>query len=115
MKITLTKVYRSNKDKNGNLLKNKDGKEYTRLSVKCKEYGDKYLSGFDAQWNGNWQIGDTVETDIQENGDFLNLVKPDPLTNLEKRIKDLEDAVFNQKTYVEMKKPTEAELKDLPF
>ena len=62
--ITLKKLYKSDKDKNGTPFKTKDGRPYTRLSIKCKEYGDAWLSGFMNRENGDWVEGQIVEVDI---------------------------------------------------
>lgn len=71
-KITLTKVFRSDKDKNGNLLKTKDGRGYTKIAIKAQEYGDKWLSGFDNKITCNWKEGDVVEVDVEQKGEYLN-------------------------------------------
>lgn len=82
-KVTITKTYITDKDKNGNLLKSKDGKPYTRMSIKCNEYGDKWISGFQNKSNQNWKEGDTVEVIITQKGEYLNFETPkkDDLAN----------------------------------
>lgn len=75
-KVTLTKIYSSDKDKQGNPLKSKDGRPYTRMSIKCQEYGDKWLSGFKNGGNSNWKEGDTVEIIVKEVGQYLNYEVP---------------------------------------
>lgn len=82
MTATLTKVYRTDKDKNGNPLMSKAGKPYTRMSIKCQEHGDKWLSGFSSGWNQNWKEGDTVEIEVKQNGQYLNFEKSDPVVGL---------------------------------
>lgn len=76
MKLTLTKVYTTNKDKEGNELKSKKGIPYTRMSIKAQEYGDKWISGFQNKDNKDWKEGDTVEVEIKENGEYLNFETP---------------------------------------
>lgn len=97
-KLTLTKIYRSDKDKNGKLLVTKDGRAYSKIAVKTKEYGDKFISGFSSYWNKDWVEGQVVGAVVEPNGDFLNLKKPDPIAELEekltKRILVLEQALF---------------------
>ena len=39
----LTKVYKTDKDKNGNQLINKNGKPYTRMSVKVAEHVEEVI------------------------------------------------------------------------
>jgi len=72
MKTILTKVYRSDKDKEGNPLKTKDGRLYTRVSIKTQEHGDKWLSGFSNWVNDKWKEGDKVEIEVEEKGQYLN-------------------------------------------
>src|SRR3990167_4688334 len=89
-KLTITKIFKSDKDKNGNLLKTKDGRAYSKLAIKTKEYGDKWVSGFLGYWNENWVEGQIVGAVVEPNGDFLNLKKPDPVAELAERVKELE-------------------------
>lgn len=93
-KLTLTKVYRNDKDKDGKLLKTKDGRAYTKLSVKTKEYGDKWISGFSNFWNEDWEEGMVVGATVEQNGEYLNLKKPDPIKALEDRVTKLEELVM---------------------
>lgn len=92
-KLTLTKIYRSDKDKNGVTLKTKDGRPYTKIAVKCKEYGDQYVSGFSAYWNENWQEGQTVQAVVETNNGYLNLKKPDPIAELADKVATLESRI----------------------
>lgn len=75
-KVTLTAVYRNDKDKQGNPFKSKKGFPYTKLSFKCKEYGDKYVGGFGNKDNEGWKVGDTVEVIVKQNGEYLNFDMP---------------------------------------
>ena len=99
-KLTITKVFKSDKDKNGNLLKTKDGRAYQKLAIKTKEYGDRWISGFLSFWNQDWKEGMIVGASVEPNGDFLNLKKPDPVDELRQefkaRIEALEQVVFHQ-------------------
>lgn len=52
------------------------GKPYTSLSIKAKEYGDKWLSGFDSNETKNWNIGDVVEVEVVQKGEYLNFTVP---------------------------------------
>jgi len=92
-KLTLTKIYRSDKDKNGKLLVTKDGRAYSKIAVKTKEFGDKFISGFSSYWNENWVEGQIVGAVVEENGDFLNLKKPDPVAELADQVKLLEQRI----------------------
>lgn len=75
-KVTLTKIYTTDKDKQDNPLKSKDGKPYTRMSIKTQEHGDKWISGFQNSVNKNWKEGDEVEVTIKQNGEYLNFETP---------------------------------------
>jgi GH35 family endo-1,4-beta-xylanase len=96
MKLTLTKVYRNDKDKQGQPLRTKDGRAYTRLAVKCVEYGDKYISFFGHKDNASWKEGDTIEAEVEQRGEYLNgSTKPKPVSREEfnelvERVKALE-------------------------
>lgn len=85
-KITLTGVWRNDRTSAA-------GKPFVSVSVKCREYGDKYLSGFGSAWNQAWKAGDEVDVDIvkkpgtDKNGkpvEYLNFSKPDPIVDLTK-------------------------------
>lgn len=70
MKLTLTFVKRYNKT-------SREGKPYVSLSIKAKEYGDKYLSGFGNKQNESWKEGDTVEVaEVATKGEYLNFEMP---------------------------------------
>jgi len=79
MQLTITKVYRTSKNKDGQPLINKKGQPYERLAIQCSEYGEKWLSGFSASWNTSWVEGDTVEVEVTESGQYLNISRPDPM------------------------------------
>ena len=82
MKLTITRISRKSTDKDGNPLMTSDHRPYERLGIKVREYGEKWLSGFSSQWNQDWKEGDTVDADVEENGQYLNLKKPDPMSEL---------------------------------
>jgi len=91
-KLKITKIYRSTKDKNGNALTTKDGRNYERVAIKCDKYGDKWLSGFGNSQNKDWQEGDEVEIEIEKKGEYLNFHLP-PLTVKYKEFLDLKDRI----------------------
>ncbi len=76
MKTTLTEVKRFTKDKDGNTLKTRDGRAYTRINIKTTTHNDKWISGFENQTTKNWQAGDDVEIEVKENGEYLNFSTP---------------------------------------
>lgn len=94
-KVTLTKVFRSDKDKQGKPLMSKAGKPYSKCAIKTLEHGDKWLSGFGGAWNQNWQEGDEVQIDVEQKGEYLNFSKVDEIANSLARIKAIEDYLRN--------------------
>ena len=97
--VKITKIYRSNKDKNGNLLTTKDGREYTRLAFKCVEHGDKWVSGFGNDANASWAVGDDVDVVIEESGQYVNFkmpsnkVSPEDVKNIWEEIEKLKQEI----------------------
>ncbi|NHZ84603.1 MAG: hypothetical protein GWP19_01820 [Planctomycetia bacterium] len=89
-KVTLTKVYRSTTNSEGQTLKTKDGREYTRVSIKTDKHGDVLLSGFGNRSNANWKEGDTVEIVVEQKGQYLNFSMPDEVALLKIRVEKLE-------------------------
>lgn len=79
-KIKITKIYTTDKDKLGNPLKSKKGFPYTRMSIKCEQFGDQWLSGFQNADNKEWKEGDEVEIIKTENSKdgkiYLNFETP---------------------------------------
>lgn len=79
----LTFVKRTDSDQQGNALISKQGKPYTRVSIKIESKGDRYISGFGSKENEAWKVGDEVEISITEssskdkNGQpYLNFTVP---------------------------------------
>jgi len=115
-KVIITKIYRSSKDKKGNLLVTQDGREYTRLAIKTKEYGDRYLSGFGNEKNASWKVGDTVEITVEESGQYLNFSMPkekdlllERVEKLENEVKAIWDKIYEAKEEPDFPEPTEEE------
>lgn len=119
MKLTLTYVSRTERQ----------GQKgpYISISIKAKEYGDKFLSGFGNKANENWKEGDQVEVvSVKEvvKGDktYLNFEMPKAfhgngelqkaleeirgqLTKVLLGQRELFEAITNpQKTYPDMEK-----------
>ena len=72
MKITITKIIRSDKSKDGKPFITKDGRPYTRIAIQTNEHGSKWLSGFEGFMTKNWAEGQEVEVDVEVKGDYLN-------------------------------------------
>lgn len=76
-KETITWMKRDTTDKEGNpLVSKKTGRPYTRLTIKAESRGDKYLSGFENAATKDWKVGDAVDIEITENGQYLNFSVP---------------------------------------
>ncbi len=95
---TLTFIKRDNTDREGNELKTKDGRPYTRLSIKVESKGDKYISGFGNSENKNWNVGDEVDITITESATkdknglpYLNFTQP----KKEDRVLDNTERILN--------------------
>jgi len=107
--VKITKIYRSFKDKEGNPLKTKDGRNYERVAIKCEEYEDRWISGFGEERNKNWEIGDVVEIEIYESdkkdkdgNPYLNFRMPSNRVSrsefdaLESRVSNLEAHILKK-------------------
>ena len=92
--VKITKVYRTDKDKQGNPLKSKDGKPYGKISIKTEENGEKWIGGFQNARNKDWKEGDTVEIKIVQNGEYLNFETPKDTDVATERIAKLEGRVM---------------------
>lgn len=122
MLVKLTKVYRTNKDKQGNPLKTRDGRDYTRVSIKTQEHGEKWLSGFENFNNQKWREGDSVDIEVETNGEYLNFSQPSPLQLLTRRVEKLEKTIESMNSVkAQVKNPyagldqEEPDLSNLPF
>ncbi len=85
MSEKLTFVKRDSTDREGNPLISKQGKPYTRMSIKVASRGDRYLSGFANVSNADWEVGDEVDVVITESDKldktgkpYLNFSQPKP-------------------------------------
>lgn len=90
-KVTLTRVFATDKKKDGTPLMSKKGKPYTRMGIQCKEHGEKWISGFKNADNSEWKEGDVVELTLVQNGEFLNFELPfaEPLGVRVKRLEGI--------------------------
>jgi hypothetical protein len=93
-KVTIKKIYRSDKDKSGKPFLTKDGRPYTRLAVWTQEHGEQALSGFGNARNAMWREGDQVELDtervMKDGKEYLNFKEPNPIKTLEARLEKVE-------------------------
>lgn len=75
MKLNLTYIDRKER------VSAKSGKPFTSVSIKAKEYNDKFLSGFGNKENASWQVGQEVEVaevrEVSKDGKiYLNFEMP---------------------------------------
>lgn len=99
-KVTLTRVFSTDKNKDGTPLMSKLGKPYSKMSIKCVEHGDKWLGGFKNRDNENWKEGDQVDIIVKQNGDFLNYEVPKAEDKLAMRVSALEVEVMQLRNAV---------------
>jgi len=57
--------------------------EKISVGLKTKEYGEKWLNGWQDEVNVNWQKGQAVEATVEQNGDWLNFKAIKPSVNPE--------------------------------
>lgn len=89
-KLLIEKIFRNEKDKNGQPLVNKNGKSYVRLTVVA---GGQNYSAFGGTWNDTWKVGDTIDVNVTENGQYKNIEAPKPTDALTARLNELEERI----------------------
>ena len=98
--LTITKVYISDKDKEGKLLEGKYG-PYKKVSIKTNEFGEKWLTKSFVTKASDPHLtlkdGMVIKAKVEVNGNWVNFQLMDRMDLLEERIAVLE--AF-------MKKPT---------
>lgn len=113
-KITITKAYRQDKDKEGKPLMTKTGKPYEKLALKTKEYGENtWLSGFSNKTNEKWTEGSVVEVTVtkqeRDGKVFYNFETPKAEDVLAARVSALELDVLNLKKALASNSPTKVD------
>jgi len=102
-KVKLTKVYITDKKKDGTALMSKYNKPYKKIAIITDKYGEKkWISGFihgDNDPRLGWKEGDEVEITVTQNGDFMNFEIPKPVDPavgaLQKQIDELTNRVID--------------------
>lgn len=69
-------IKRDTSDREGNALISKQGKPYTRMTLKVESKGERYISGFGNQSNADWAMGDEVDIVIAESATKDKTGKP---------------------------------------
>lgn len=96
-KVTIGRISFFDKDKEGNQLKNKDGKPYTRCLIDTVD--GRKVSGFANETSRQWHQGDEVEMDIEQKGEYWNfktIKKEGGVVNQEQidRIENMVKAIY---------------------
>lgn len=95
-KVKLTRVFSSDKDKNGKTFVTKTGKPFWKVAIQTDRTGDVWYSTMcfrqDAPEMG-LKEGDEVTVILEKNGQWNNFKLPTKIDLLEIRVKDLEDKV----------------------
>jgi len=98
-KITISRISFFDKDKEGNQLKSKDGKPYTRCLIDTTD--GRKVSGFRNATSAGWKVGDEVEVEVEQKGEYWNFktvkkegggVNQEQIDRIEKMVKALYDA-----------------------
>jgi len=58
------------------------------VGIQTKEHSDKWINGFEHESNKGWKIGDKVNIEIVENGEYLNFKNPSAKLT-EKRVREI--------------------------
>jgi len=105
-KLTITRVFVNDKNKEGLPLLTKAGKPYRKIAIQTQEYGNEYLSSFIFEPGDeklNWKSGQTISVIVEKNGQWFNFRMPTNsdyqeirMESLEKRIEALEDFAKNK-------------------
>lgn len=66
MEVKLTAVKRTPR------IAKSSGKPFVSLGIKTDQHGDKWLSGFGGPENANWDVGQTVNIEVETRGEYLN-------------------------------------------
>lgn len=124
MSEKITYVKRDDSDREGNALKTKDGRPYTRMTLKVESKGDRYISGFGSASNKDWKVGDEVDIIIteaektdKEGKPYLNFSQPKAATsNPDERIgKILTELTFIKLTLQQILQYVEPKKKGVPY
>lgn len=101
----ITYIKRDTSDREGNALISKQGKPYTRMTLKVESKGERYISGFGNQSNAGWQVGDEVDITITESDTkdktgkpYLNFSQP----KKEDKIDDKLELILNKLTGLQL-------------
>ncbi len=98
MKIIITKVFVSDKSKEGKPFVDRNGKPYKKIGIQTNIHGSQWLSCLsfrDTDPVRELKEGQSADIKIEQNGQYLNFSLPTRLDLLEERIEKLESYVFS--------------------
>jgi len=96
----VTKFYQSDKNKDGILFKDKNGKPFWKVAIKTEATGDKYYSCLAFRADDavmKMAEGSAYTLLVWEENGYANFKIPGKIDLLEDRVKALEDSVFSRK------------------
>ncbi len=68
--VKITKISRKER------VSKRTGKPFTSLGILTEEYGERWLSGFDGKETERWVVGNTVDIEVEDTGEYLNFSVP---------------------------------------
>ena len=89
MQVTLLKIHKSDKSKDGKPFVTKDGRTYTRVGIQTQEHGNVWLSGFEGRETSSWVEGAKVEIEVTKNGEYTNFKVLSETDKMWKAINDI--------------------------
>lgn len=117
-KTILTKLYITDKNKEGKPLTNKYGKPYQKIAIKTELTKDEWITGFinsDKDVRLGWKEGQQIIIKITENGQWKNFEVADRIDLLEARVEALEKMFVNKPVSTNALQEEEINSLDLPF
>ena len=75
MNVKITKIYRTDKKKDGTPLIGAKG-PYTKCSIMTEQHGEKWVGGFGNKTTDSWTVGQEVEINVVEKDGYLNFELP---------------------------------------
>jgi hypothetical protein len=113
MKVKLLGIWHNQKDRNGNAyVSKKTGKPYEKCTIKDEK---GYIYGFGSAATREWKIGDEVEIEVTQNGQWRNFRLPPKFVSrnefdeLKKKVNFLTDEIEYLHNHINSRKaPDEA-------
>lgn len=91
MKIKLTQVRFYATSKQGLPLLDRNQRPFQRVAIQTETHGKQWLSGFAYQGSPmlSWKVGDEVEIEVEQKGQYLNFRLPIQKLNTQEIMKEL--------------------------